>query len=82
MLKFNETPLYKITYKNGYVRYSKYAFGRKEYKSLGWNMEKTEPHKCNYMFIKRVDRVVNGVKTTFAIYKCTDCGRKCEVADE
>ena len=82
MLKFDETPLYKITYKNGYVRYSKNAFGNSKSKSLHYEMEKSELHKCNYIFMKRVDRVVNGVKTTFTIYKCTDCGRKCEVVDE
>lgn len=82
MLKLDETPLYKITYKNGYVRYSKNAFGNSKSKSLAWNMEKTESHNCKYKFVKKVNRVVNGVKTQFSIYRCEECDRKCEVVDE
>jgi len=82
MLKFDDTPMYKITYKNGYVRYSKNAFGNAKCKSLHYEMEKVEDHSCNYKFVKTVNRIVNGVKIQFSIYKCEECGRKCEIVNE
>ena len=76
------TPTYKITYKNGYVRYSKHPFGHAKNKFSSFEIEKSEVHECKFVFLKVDFKNINGSKVPFFVYKCDECGKKYEVMDE